>query len=130
MKNDKSRIIGWGADANPENRPGVPMEWSPEHPVQGSHWAEPEHQQTDGPVLHGKARPLTPVFSNLEPPKGLSGVVKRIAYTYPDHKARHWLLLMLSDRIEAVEAPLRQRPYLAFFPLALVGTAIWARRQS
>ncbi len=124
-KNGHSHIQGWGADAKPENRPGVPMEWKPEHPLQGSHWTEPERQSSFGPVLHSRSRPLTPVFSNLEPPKGLSGVLRTTAYQYADHQARHWLILMLADRVDAVESLLARRPYLALAPFLFVGAGIW-----
>ena len=31
------------------------------------------------------------------------GLIRRLAYMAPDHKAKHWLLLMLADRVD--EAP-------------------------
>jgi hypothetical protein len=88
----------WGLDLCPENRPGVPRE-APPHPLPGAHWIEPAWQPTCGPLL---TRP-TPVFSTALPPKGVSGTLRRIAHGIPDHRTRHWVLLFLADRIDAVE---------------------------
>ena len=47
---------------------------------------------------------LTPVFGTAQPPKGLSGAIRRFSYArYSEGRAAHWLLLMLADRVDAVE---------------------------
>jgi hypothetical protein len=54
----------------------------------------------------------TPVFSTALPPRGLSGALRRLAHRVPDHRATHWLILLLADRIDAVESlfsPPRQK---------------------
>jgi hypothetical protein len=57
--NIQSSITGWGADARRENRPGVPEELTPPHPLGNPHWNVPE-QQTTGPVAAKSAfRKLT-----------------------------------------------------------------------
>lgn len=93
----------WGLDRRLEDRPGVPREATP-HPLPGAHWKEPERQPVEGPVLMrpGLTRP-TPVFNTALPPKGVSGALRRAAYKIPDHRVRHWLILMLADRVDVVQ---------------------------
>lgn len=103
-------------DADPARRPGVPEE-APPHPAPGAHWQTPVRQQAGSEVhLHRVGLPrLTPVFGTAQPPRGLSGVMRRFAYTFPDHRARHWMLLLAADRVDvledrigaALDAPLR-----------------------
>jgi len=99
---EQATIPGWGKDANPEDRPGVPQE-APLAPITGP-IAQPIQQQSDGPApLIGPNRFLTPVYSPLLPPRGLSGVLRRAAYKQPEYRARRWLMLMAADRIDAIE---------------------------
>jgi hypothetical protein len=44
-----------------------------------------------------------PVSSAAQPPRGLSGVVRRAAYAIPEHQVRHWALLILADRLDFLE---------------------------
>ena len=46
-------------------------------------------------------KPMPPVFGTSTPLKGVSGMVRRMAYALPDHAPSHWLLLMLGDRVES-----------------------------
>ena len=93
----------WGLDVSPEDRPGVPREAAP-HPLPGAHWTEPERQPAEGQVLtRAGLRGPTPVFSTALPPRGVSGALRRIAYGIPDHRVRHWLILMLADRVDAIQ---------------------------
>jgi hypothetical protein len=108
-----SRIPGWGVDARPEQRPGVPME-RPIPPAVGS---RPEQQVTDVPIAHVSTPPgLTPVFGTTVPPHGLSGRVRRRAYRIPGHRTSHWALLLLADRIDVMESGatrlVQERPLL------------------
>jgi hypothetical protein len=51
---------------------------------------------------------LTPVFGTAQPPRGLSGVIRKHAYAkYSEGQAAHWLLLMAGDRVNTLEAGLR-----------------------
>lgn len=88
----------------PERRPGVPMEAFPEAPADGAHWAEPERQAgaEDHLIRAGLERP-TPVVGSGQPPRGVSGMMRRAAYEVPEHYARHWMLLMLADRVDVLE---------------------------
>ncbi|MCU1371009.1 MAG: hypothetical protein JWO77_2203 [Ilumatobacteraceae bacterium] len=104
----RARIPGWGVDLDPADRPSVPREaLDPE--ANGAHWEFPERQLDDGrrerSIEHAM---LTPVFGTSCPTRGLSGVVRRLAYRrYSEARAAHWLLLIGADRIDATEAHLR-----------------------
>lgn len=94
---------GINADASPLQRPGIPQETEPPQALASAHWLKPEQQQSEREPLVGKGLMLTPVFSTAVPTRGISGVMRRLAYRIPDYKARRWLLLMLADRVDAVE---------------------------
>ena len=53
--------------------------------------------------LVGVRRSLTPVHSTAIPPRGLSGLLRRVAYGIPEYRARRWALLMLADRVDVIE---------------------------
>jgi hypothetical protein len=68
-------------------------------------------QEPDTDVLVGmEVGNLTPVFGTAVPPRGLSGLVRRLAYRIPEHKTGHWLLLMLGDRIDVWEGRMQRHP--------------------
>jgi hypothetical protein len=103
----RARIPGWGADLDPRDRPSVPREqFAPGR--SGAHWDFPERQ----PELWPRERSiehkfLTPVFGTSCPPKGLSGVMRKLAYArYSEGRAAHWLILLAADRVDAVESHL------------------------
>jgi len=89
-------------DSRPEDRPGVPRESAP-HPLQGAHWTQPSNQPVLAtmPIRADLDHP-TPVFSTALPLHGLSGKIRAKAYNIPDVLVRHWLLLLLADRIETI----------------------------
>ena len=100
----RARIPGWGVDLDPADRPSVPRErFDPG--ATGAHWDFPERQ----PELRPRERSiehafLTPVFGTSCPTRGLSGVVRRLAYRrYSEARTAHWLLLIAADRVDAVE---------------------------
>lgn len=91
-------------DLDPHNRPGVPMEKEPE-PLPGVHWTRPERQSTRPGLTHrAELKQMTPVFGTGQPLKGLSGMVRRTAYGIPETLVRHWLLLLMADRIDVLES--------------------------
>ena len=103
----RSRIAGWGVDLDPKNRPAVPKErFNPGGT--GAHWDFPERQ-----IPHYKREKslehkfLTPVFGTVCPPKGISGLIRRYAYTLSEGRASHWTLLMFADRVNVIEVMLR-----------------------
>ena len=111
-----------GIDAARERRPGEPMEQEP-HPVGYAHWTQPEPMKPTVTVLHAAGQELTPVFGTCQPPRGISGLVRRMAYAIPDYKAKHWLLLLMADRIDWVESGVGRA---AKNPLTWVGVGLAA----
>ena len=114
-------------DAPMENRPGVPMETRPK-PAGNAHWITPEKQR-DGDAAMILKRPeldaLTPVYSTAVPPRGLSGAIRRAAYRIPDHKPSHWMLLLLSDRVDALEHDPARLAVLAVPIAAVLGVGLF-----
>ena len=116
----------WGIDRDPERRPGRlradPM------PMPNVRFP-PDRQQNESSVpKHGRpGKPFPPVFSSAMPLHGLSGVIKRFAYSMPDHKPAHWLTMMLGDRVESMEH--RARTVLPFaLPVAGLAAVVWLLR--
>jgi hypothetical protein len=104
----RARIPGWGADLDPKDRPAVPRErFDPG--ATGAHWDFPERQPEKWPRERSiEHKFLTPVFGTSAPPKGLSGAMRKYAYRiYSEGQAAHWLILLASDRVDAVESHLR-----------------------
>jgi len=102
----RARIPGWGVDLDRTTRPAVPKEKP--NATTGAHWDFPERQAPRWPRERSPEHKfLTPVFGTSCPPRGLSGAVRTYAYRYSEGRARHWLLLMLADRIDVIETNLR-----------------------
>lgn len=103
MPIDRSQIPGWGADLDRRKRPAVPMEQAPRE--DDAHWDVPEAQVPTVEILHSIERPgLTPVFGTACPPKGLSGKLRRIAFRRSESDVRHWMMLLMADRVDVVES--------------------------
>jgi hypothetical protein len=100
----RARIPGWGVDGDPADRPSVPKLTFQED-LTGAHWEFPDRQPEKWPRERSiEHKFLTPVFGTAQPPKGLSGAIRRLSYArYSEGRAAHWLLLMLADRVDAVE---------------------------
>jgi hypothetical protein len=128
LTNPRGNIIGAGVDAPRERRPGVPMETTPRN-ASGVHWQAPTRQQTTVEVLRRPdLKELTATFGTAQPPHGLSGILRRYAYTIPDHRPQHWAVLLLADRVDALETSaadlIRLRPVAtAASALLLLGAA-------
>ncbi|GAC1412204.1 MAG: hypothetical protein NVSMB6_14000 [Burkholderiaceae bacterium] len=103
QKADLSHIHGWGADLDHANRPAYPMERTPprlDNPPTGPLADQPVNMT----VFHSIERPgITPVFGTSAPPTGLSGKIRAFAYKLSESDIRHWLLLLLADRVNVVE---------------------------
>jgi hypothetical protein len=101
---DTSQIPGWGVDADSDNDPTWPMRDRTQDDSPGRHWIRPEDQPQDVEVLMSIEHLERPaVFGSPNPPSGLSGEVRRIAFKASESRWTHWLLLMLADRINVVE---------------------------
>lgn len=127
-----ANIPDWGIDLPPEHRPGVPYE-RPPRPLPGAHWLTPARQAPTVPVLKRADLPqLTPVFGTSAPPHGLSGRLRKAAYAVPDHKARHWLLMLLADRVDVIESDagaFLKRAWPVAAIAAVIGAGIGAARR-
>jgi len=120
------RPTALGIDQAFERRPGVPMEAEPRIDP-GVHWRTPDRmpERRFRPRRKGLRR-LTPVYGTAQPPRGVSGILRRLAYTIPEHRARHWMLLLLADRVDVLEGRLGEalaRP-IRRTPLAPLGGPI------
>jgi len=101
-------VKGWAVDADPENDPTYPMKMrQPELDHAGYSWERPPQQTVDVEVLHSNERPnIAATFGTSVPPSGLSGVIRRAAFKHSEDRYRHWLPLMLADRIQVFEGVL------------------------
>ncbi len=95
-------IRGWAEDSDPKARPAVPKERQPQRlDVPPGNL---EQQLIDIPVLVSIERPaMTRIFGTSTPPSGLSGMVRKLAFVYSEGDLRHWLLLLVADRVNVVE---------------------------
>jgi hypothetical protein len=95
-------IPGWGVDLNPADRPSVPKEREEET---GAHWQfperQPQHFRREKSTEHEF---VTPVFGTAQPLRGLSGQIRRFAYTFSEGQTAHWMLLMVGDRVDVLES--------------------------
>jgi hypothetical protein len=95
-------IPGWGVDLNPADRPSVPKERFEDT---GAHWEFPERQPQHGPREKSTEHKfVTPVFGTAQPLRGLSGEIRRLAYTFSEGQTAHWMLLMAGDRVDVMES--------------------------
>lgn len=100
---DTSTVPGWGVDADPENDPTYPYRERDNDDRSGV-WDRPPVQAVDVEVLQSiehKQRPAVVGTSN--PPAGLSGALRRLAYRKSESNLLHWLLLLGADRLNMVE---------------------------
>jgi hypothetical protein len=104
----RARIPGWGVDLDPRDRPSVPKL----QPAPGLEGVElqspPESQPERWPRERSIEHPvLTPVFGTAQPPRGVSGAIRKLAYAkYSEARAAHWLLLLAADRVDTVGSTL------------------------
>ncbi|QNH60592.1 hypothetical protein [Hymenobacter sediminicola] len=108
MKNktiDPKQIKGWGIDADPKNDPTYPMRDRMNVGEDPDSKHRPASlQPVDTEVLRSIERPnVSAVFGTPEPPRGLSGMIRRAAFKYSENRYRHWLPLVLADRVNVVE---------------------------
>jgi hypothetical protein len=108
----RQTIPGWGVDLDPADRPSYPKEALQET---GAHWDFPERQPERIPREKSTEHKfLTPVFGTAQPLRGVSGAIRRYAYTFSEGRTAHWLLLIAGDRVDVlesrVEALLQGRP--------------------
>ncbi len=118
------------ADANPSSRPGVPMVKPAGSSSEIVHPAVVQ-QETDVEVLVGRdVGQLTPVFGTCQPPRGLSGLLRRAGYKMPEHKAGRWMTLLFADRVDVWESRVRRHPILSALVVAAVIGGVQTRRRA
>ena len=101
---DYSHINGWGIDADPLDVPAYPMKRRTENDNKGMIWERPPQQPQLVEVLHSNERPsVSAVFGSPNPPKGLSGKIRRFAFKYSESTWTHWLALLFADRVNMME---------------------------
>ncbi|SKB85977.1 hypothetical protein [Dyadobacter psychrophilus] len=101
---DYSHINGWGIDADPLDVPAYPMKRRTENDNKGMIRERPTQQPELVEILHSNERPgVSAVFGTPNPPKGLSGQIRRFAFRYSESNWIHWLALLAADRVDMME---------------------------
>jgi hypothetical protein len=106
MKNneDYKKIPGWGMDADPENEPTYPMKEYTGDDHNRINYERSEQQPQSVEILMSNERPaITRVFGTSVPPTGLSGMIRRYAFQHSEDRYRHWIPLILADRVNMIE---------------------------
>lgn len=102
VPDDYKTINGWGVDLDPANRPSYPKEYP--STVMNVRGEVGERQTPDRKVHQSLEQPdLTPVFGASVPPHGLSGLLRDYAYQFSENANRHWMTLILADRVDMIE---------------------------
>ncbi|RPH64805.1 MAG: hypothetical protein EHM78_26230 [Myxococcaceae bacterium] len=107
-------------DVDPTARPGVPMEHLPEPFPTAPERVVVQRPRVEVLQIPGRKKPVW-VVSNAQPPRGLSGRLRRRAFRIPEHHPQHWMLLLAADRLEVRLT--RAKRWLGFAAGAL---ALWA----
>jgi len=92
-----------GSDLSRHERPGVPMEHET-RPLTPTAPEQVEHMRPRRGITHRKElRSMTPVFGTAQPLHGISGVLRRVAYSTHETRAKHWMMLLVADRVNVLE---------------------------
>jgi len=103
LKGYKS-IPGWGMDADPANEPTYPMKNYTGDDHNRIKYERSEQQPFTVELLRSNERPRpTVVFGTSVPPSGLSGIIRRYAFKHSEDRYRHWIPLIIADRINVAE---------------------------
>lgn len=101
---DYKNIPGWGMDADPENEPTYPMKNYTGDDHKRINYERADQQPIDLEILMSNERPaMTRVFGTSVPPLGLSGMIRRYAFKHSEDRYRHWIPLILADRVNVIE---------------------------
>jgi hypothetical protein len=101
---DYKNIPGWGMDADPENEPTYPMKNYTGDDHNRIQYERSIQQPRTVEILQSNERPSPPaVFGTTVPPSGISGMIRRYAFRHSEDRYRHWLPLLLADRINVWE---------------------------
>jgi hypothetical protein len=104
INEEYKNIPGWGMDADPENEPTYPIKnYTGDDHNRINYERSPQQLQTVE-ILKSIERPgLTVTFGTTVPPSGLSGMIRRYAFKHSEDRYRHWLPLIMADRINVCE---------------------------
>ena len=101
---DYRQIPGWGMDIDPDNEPTYPMKNYTGDDHNRLNYERSPQQPVEIELLKSIERPVYPVvFGTTVPPSGLSGIIRRYAFKHSEDRYRHWIPLILADRINAWE---------------------------
>jgi hypothetical protein len=104
IANAQKNIPGWGIDADADNDPTYPMKTRTGADFERIHYDKPVQQPVNIKVFQSIERPeMTRVFGTSTPASGLSGKIRAFAYKFSEADARHWLTLVMADRVNVVE---------------------------
>jgi hypothetical protein len=97
-------IPGWGMDADPKDQPNYPIKKYTGDDHDRKNWQRPTLQPVTVKIFMSTERPyLSAIFGTEVPPSGLSGAIRRFGFRYSENMYRHWLSLLLADRIDVIE---------------------------
>lgn len=103
IANAPKDIPGWGIDADPKNNPTYPMKHYTGADHERIHYQRPEQQPVNVELLKSIERPtVSSVFGTTTPPKGLSGALRRYAFTHSESTYLHWVPLVMADRMDVI----------------------------
>jgi hypothetical protein len=114
----------WAIDENVENDPTYPMRNRKHTQVP----SRPEQQIARVEILQSIERPhYSAVFGETVPPSGLSGQLRRYAFQHSESRYRHWLPLLLADRINVVEELVKdvKNGHIPNLFVEMGGRALW-----
>jgi len=107
MKNeiiDYKSIPGWGMDIDVENEPTYPIKIYTGDDHKRSNYDKSEQQPVNIELLKSNERPAySAVFGSSVPPSGVSGKIRRYAFQHSEDRYRHWIPLIIADRVNQVE---------------------------
>lgn len=100
----KDHIPGWGHDANKENDPTYPMKNRNGADYERINYERPPQQPVNIEILKSIERPsVSRVFGTSTPPTGVSGMLRRYAFKYSESTYKHWVPLVMADRVDVVQ---------------------------
>ena len=70
---------------------------------------------------------MTPIFGTSVPPSGVSGRLRELAFRWSENDLRHWMLLLLADRINVGEGIVSDlaRGHIPNIPAEMGARAEW-----
>jgi hypothetical protein len=90
--------------AEPQNEPPYPIKNYTGDDQNRINYERSAQQPVEVEILMSTERPaVTRVFGTSVPPSGLSGMIRRYAFQHSEDRYRHWIPLILADRVNAVE---------------------------